>query len=97
MKVQLRGHNFELTEVNRQYAADKVKHLERFLQDKNIIANVTIKKFQRSVKAEIKISGTKNPYIQAEVVTEDFCGAIDSVIEKLESKIKKHKTKNQIN
>ncbi|MCK2000240.1 ribosome-associated translation inhibitor RaiA [[Brevibacterium] frigoritolerans] len=96
MKVQLRGHNFELTEANRHYATHKVIDLERFLQDEKIIANVTVKKFQRSVKAEIKISGTKNSHIRAEVVTEDFYRAIDSVVEKLENQIRKHKTKNQI-
>lgn len=95
MKVQLRGHNFELTEANKQYAIDKVSKLERFFDNEEIAGNVTVKKFQRSIKVEVMISGSNRLRIRAEEVKDDFYAAVDIVIEKLEKQIRKHKTKIQ--
>lgn len=94
MNVQLRGHNFELSEPNRQYALDKLSHLTRFFEDDQISGTITAKKFQRSFKIEAMLSGEKLR-IRSEVVSEDFYTGIDIVIEKLEKQIKKHKTKLQ--
>lgn len=95
MKIQLRGHNFELTESNKQYAIDKVSKLERFFENEEITGNVTVKKFQRSIKVEVMISGSNRLRIRAEEVKDDFYATVDIVIEKLEKQIRKHKTKIQ--
>lgn len=95
MDIQLRGHNFELTDANRQYILDKVSKLNRYFKNE-VKATVTAKKFQRSVKLEVLLTSLgKQPYIRAEVVADDYYSSVDLVIEKLEKQIRKYKTKLQ--
>lgn len=95
MDIQLRGHNFELTEANRNYVIDKVSKLNRYFKGE-VKATVKAKKFQRSVKLEVMLTGLNNQlHIRAEDIADDFYSSVDLVIEKLEKQIRKYKTKSQ--
>ncbi|MED2737301.1 ribosome hibernation-promoting factor, HPF/YfiA family [Bacillus toyonensis] len=95
MDIQLRGHNFELTEANRDYVIDKVSKLNRYFKGE-IKATVRAKKFQRSVKLEVMLTGLNNQlHIRAEEIADDYYSSVDLVIEKLEKQIRKYKTRSQ--
>jgi putative sigma-54 modulation protein len=95
MDIQLRGHNFELTEANREYVIDKVSKLNRYFKSE-VKATVRAKKFQRSVKLEVMLTGLNNQlHIRAEEVADDYYSSVDLVIEKLEKQIRKYKTRSQ--
>lgn len=81
----------------RQYAESKVLKLEKYLN--NIMeAHITLSmervEHKESGVAQIKLSA-KNLDINAEEKSSDIYSAIDLLMEKVESQIKKHKEKNR--
>ncbi|MCF7926270.1 MAG: ribosome-associated translation inhibitor RaiA [Candidatus Izimaplasma sp.] len=92
MKVQVRGKNgFEVTDAISEYAADKLSKLEKYFKEE-LDAYVVCKVYNDHHKVEVTIP-TKYYTMRAEVSNEDMYGAIDLTIGKLESQIRKHKTK----
>lgn len=94
MKVIVRGKNkFEPSEAIRKYANEKLQKLEQYFNSKdNLEANVLCKVYDNYQTVEITIP-TKNIILRAEVRNETVYGAIDLAIDKLESQIRKHKSK----
>jgi putative sigma-54 modulation protein len=92
MKVQVRGKNgFTVTGAIETYAVDKLSKIERYFREE-LDAFVVCKVYNDHHKVEVTIP-TKFYTMRAEVGNPDMYAAIDLTIDKLESQIRKHKTK----
>lgn len=92
MKVQVRGKNgFTVTGAIESYAVDKLSKIERYFREE-LDAFVVCKVYNDHHKVEVTIP-TKFYTMRAEVGNPDMYAAIDLTIDKLESQIRKHKTK----
>ena len=92
MKVQVRGKNgFEVTDAIETYAEDKLGKVERYFREE-LDAFVVCKIYKDHHKVEVTIP-TKFYTMRAEVSDDDMYAAIDLAIDKLESQIRKNKTK----
>ncbi len=94
MRVIVRGKNkFEPSEAIKDYAANKLQKLEHYFHKREeLAATVVCKVYEPYQTVEITIP-TKNIILRAEVDAESIYGAIDLAIDKLESQIRKHKSK----
>jgi len=92
MKVQVRGKNgFEVTDAIESYAEDKLIKIERYFKEE-LDAFVVCKIYKDHHKVEVTIP-TKYYTMRAEVSNDDMYAAIDLTIDKLESQIRKNKSK----
>lgn len=92
MRVEVRGKNgFEVTDAIRDYAEDKLLKVERYFKEA-LDAFVVCKVYNDHHKVEVTIP-TKYYTMRAEVANEDMYAAIDLSVDKLESQIRKHKSK----
>ncbi|MGS0971999.1 MAG: ribosome hibernation-promoting factor, HPF/YfiA family [Candidatus Izemoplasmataceae bacterium] len=92
VKVEVRGKNgFKVTDAITTYAADKLEKVERYFKEE-LDAFVVCKIYKDHHRVEVTIP-TKYYTMRAEVGNPDMYGAIDIAIDKLESQIRKHKTK----
>jgi putative sigma-54 modulation protein len=92
MNVQVRGKNgFEVTTAIESYAMDKLGKIERYFKEE-LDAFVVCKIYKDHHKVEVTIP-TKFYTMRAEVGNPDMYAAIDLTVDKLESQIRKHKSK----
>lgn len=92
MKVQVRGKNgFEVTNAIETYALNKLEKVERYFKEE-LDAFVVCKIYKDHHKVEVTIP-TKYYTMRAEVASQDMYAAIDLTVDKLESQIRKHKSK----
>lgn len=94
MKVIVRGKNkFEPSDAIKDYAFDKMQKLNQYFNKADeLTANVLCKIYDSYQVVEVTIP-TKHLILRAEVKDETVYGAIDIAIDKLESQIRKHKSK----
>jgi len=91
MQIDLTGHHVELTDPLRNYVNEKFERLERHFDhvtDVHVI--LSVEKLRQTAEATIHISGGK---LFADSTDEDMYAAIDSLTDKLDRQIKKHKEK----
>jgi putative sigma-54 modulation protein len=92
MRVQVRGKNgFTVTNAIETYAIDKLEKVNRYFKE-DLEAFVVCKIYKDHHKVEVTIP-TKYYTMRAEVGNDDMYAAIDLTIDKLESQIRKHKSK----
>ncbi len=92
MLVEVRGKNgFKVTDAIENYAKDKLQKVERYFRDE-LDAFVVCKTYRDHHRVEVTIP-TKYYTMRAEVSEDDMYAAIDLAIDKLESQIRKNKTK----
>ncbi|GIP19123.1 ribosomal subunit interface protein [Paenibacillus montaniterrae] len=93
MNYNIRGQRVQVTDALRDYAEKKLSRLEKYF-DPSITSEVnvtlSVTKGQHTVEVTIPISGM---FLRAEERSDDMYASIDSVIDKLERQIRKHKTK----
>ncbi|HHO82065.1 MAG TPA: ribosome-associated translation inhibitor RaiA [Halothiobacillus sp.] len=91
MQISITGHHVDLTDALRNYVNEKLARLERHF-DKVIDVHVilTVEKLNQKAEATMHLSGND---IHAEAVTEDMYASIDSLVDKLDRQIVKHKEK----
>lgn len=94
MRVIVRGKNkFEPSDAIKEYAAKKLQKLEQYFSKREELeASVVCKVYDAYQTVEITIP-TKNIILRAEVNSDTIYSAIDLAIDKLESQIRKHKSK----
>jgi len=91
MQIDVTGHHVELTDPLRNYVSEKFERLERHFDhvtDVHVI--LSVEKLRHTAEATIHISGGK---LFADSTNEDMYAAIDSLTDKLDRQIKKHKEK----
>jgi len=91
MQIDLTGHHVELTDPLRNYVSEKFERLERhFDQVTDVHVILSVEKLRHTAEATMHISGGK---LFADSTNEDMYAAIDSLTDKLDRQIKKHKEK----
>jgi len=91
MQINLTGHHVEITSSLREYVNTKFAKLERhFDHINNAHIVLTVEKLKQSAEATLHLKGSE---IFASAANEDMYKAIDSLIDKLDKQILKHKAK----
>jgi len=91
MNIDITGHHVDLTESLRDYVNEKMERVERhydLVSTAHII--LSVEKKRQKAEATLQLKGNK---IFAESVEEDMYAAIDSLADKLDRQVKKHKEK----
>lgn len=93
MKFIIKGKNIEITEAIENYITNRLSTLTKyFIIDDSTDINVLISVYQDEQKMEVTIP-TQQATLRAESRNRDLYAAIDVVVEKLQSQIRKQKTK----
>ena len=92
MNITITGHHLEITPAIHDYVLSKMERIKRHsdgLIDVGVI--LTVEKLKHTIEANVHLSG-KDIFVQAEDA--DMYAAIDSLADKLDRQIVKHKEKN---
>jgi putative sigma-54 modulation protein len=93
MQLNLTGHHVEITPALRDYVGSKLTRLARhFDHMTDVHCILTVEKLQHKAEAKINVSGNT---LFADSVEDNMYAAIDTLVDKLDRQIKKHKEKVQ--
>lgn len=97
MQMIVKGRRMEVTPAIRDYAEEKVGRVAKILDHMLMSAEVELyternRSIEKGQVAEVTVY-TKGPVIRAKEAASDMYAAIDLVSEKLESQVRKYKTK----
>lgn len=93
MNIILSGRNINITDSLRNQVYKKVKKLDRYFEpDTDVQVTLTVEKNRHIVEVTVPFNGF---VIRAEESTDDMYASIDLVLDKLESQIRKYRTKLQ--
>ncbi len=91
MQLNLTGHHVEITDSLRDYVTTKLDKLERhFDQVTNVHVVLGVEKLRQKAEAKINIKGNQ---LFAVSEYEDMFASFDSMIDKLDRQVRKHKEK----
>jgi len=91
MQINLTGHHIDITDSLRNYIDTKFERLERhFDHMTNARVILTVEKERQKAEATINVNRGQ---LFADAEHEDMYAAIDSLIDKLDRQVKKHKEK----
>ncbi len=91
MHINLSGHHVDITDSLRDYVTSKFDRLERhFDQVTDVHVVLDVEKLRHKAEATLHLAGGN---LFAESVEEDMYAAIDSLVDKLDRQVKKHKEK----
>jgi putative sigma-54 modulation protein len=93
MQINLTGHHVEITDSLRNYVDTKFEKLERhFDHINNVQVILNVEKIRQKAEAKMNLNGGE---VFATSEHEDMYAAIDSLIDKLDRQVIKHKEKLQ--
>jgi len=92
MQLDISGHHVELTDALREHVTTKFEKIKRHF-DKVIDVHVilSVEKLEQKAEATLHVNGLK---IFAEDTEENMYAAIDSLVDKLDRQVRKHKEKS---
>ena len=93
MNLQLSGHHLEITPAMRGYITTKLGRITRHFDhviDVNVI--LSVEKLKQKIEANVHLSG-KDIFVECHDA--DMYAAIDTLVDKLDRQILKHKEKHQ--
>lgn len=91
MQINLTGHHVDITNALRSYVDTKFERLERhFDHVTNVHVVLTVEKLRQKAEANLHLNGAN---VFADATHEDMYAAIDSLVDKLDRQVKKHKEK----
>ncbi len=91
MQINLTGHHIDITPSLRSYVQTKFEKLERHFNNMtNVHVILTVEKERRIAEATVHVNGGD---LFADAENNDMYAAIDSLIDKLDRQVKKHKEK----
>ena len=91
MQINLTGHHVEITDSLRNYVEEKLERVERhFDKVTNTHVILSVENVRHKAEATVHMSGNN---IFAESTEDDMYKAIDSLVDKLDRQVKKHKEK----
>ncbi len=91
MQINLTGHHVEITDSLRTYVDTKFSKLERhFDHISNVHVILNVEKLNQKAEATVHLSGAE---VFASSENEDMYAAIDSMVDKLDRQVIKHKEK----
>jgi putative sigma-54 modulation protein len=91
MNLNITGHHLEITPAIREYATSKVDKIKRHFDnviDVQII--LSVEKLKQKAEATVHISG-KDVFVECE--DDNLYAAIDTLVDKLDRQVIKHKEK----
>ncbi len=93
MKIVIRGDKIKITDAMRAFIEEKLKKLDKYLEDReNATAKVVAKVHRGQQRVEVTIP-LKTFILRAEESRDDFYAAVDKTVDKLERQIRKNKTR----
>ena len=91
MQLNLTGHHVDVTPALRAYVNEKLEKLKRhFDHVTGIHCILTVEKLRHKAEARVNLSGGS---LFADAVEDDMYAAVDSLVDKLDRQILKHKEK----
>jgi len=91
MQINLTGHHLDITDSLRNYVHDKFERIERhFDHINNVHVVLQVDKVRQIAEAKMNVNGGE---IFANSESEDMYAAIDTLIDKLDRQVIKHKEK----
>ncbi len=91
MQLNITGHHVEVTDSLKNYVTEKLERLEKhFDHVNNVHVILSIEKQRQKSEATVNVNGAS---LFADSTEEDMYAAIDSMVDKLDRQIKKHKEK----
>ena len=96
MKFNIHGKNIEVTDAIKGYIESKIGRVEKYFNDTDLTATVTIRVRGKEQIVEVTIPASKM-VLRAEEKHSDLYAAVDLVSDKLERQIRKNKTKARKN
>jgi putative sigma-54 modulation protein len=91
MQINITGHHVDITPALRAYVEEKLERLERHFDNiTNTHVILEIEKDRQKAEATINVSRGR---VYADSENENMYAAIDSLVDKLDRQIKKHKEK----
>ena len=91
MQINISGHHIELTSALKEYAEEKIRRLEHhFDQITRSDITLTVEKSRQKAECNIHVSGSD---LHASAEDENMYAAIDSLSDKLDRQLLKHKEK----
>ncbi|NQY34030.1 MAG: ribosome hibernation promoting factor [Alteromonadaceae bacterium] len=91
MQINLTGHHVEITDSLRDYVNTKFTKLERhFDHINNVHVVLNVEKLKQQAEATVHLNGSE---VFASSQNDDMYASIDSLIDKLNRQILKHKGK----
>lgn len=91
MQINISGHHVEVTDALKDYVTSKMEKLERhFDHITNMQVILTVQKQRQIAEATVHIAGGD---VHGKSETEDMYASIDSLVDKLDRQILKHKEK----
>ncbi|MBL4940128.1 MAG: ribosome hibernation promoting factor [Colwellia sp.] len=91
MQINLTGHHVEVTSSLRKYVNTKLAKLERhFDHINNVHVVLTVEKLNQKAEATLHLKGSE---IHASAVNADMYTSIDTLVDKLDRQVLKHKGK----
>lgn len=91
MNLNINGHHLEITDALRAYTVEKLDRVKRHF-DHVIDASVTLSVNKLIQKAEVTLH-VRGKDIHAEATDENMYAAIDSLVDKLDRQVLRHKDK----
>ena len=93
MQLTISGHHLEITDAIREYVNNKFAKLERhYEQITSISVILTVEKLSQNAEATVHVSGAE---LFANSQHDDLYAAIDSLTDKLDRQLIKHKEKHR--
>lgn len=93
MQINLSGHHVDITDSLRGYVSEKFKRLERHFDEiNNVHVVLTVEKLRQIAEAKMFVNGGE---IYANSEDNDMYASIDSLVDKLDRQVIKHKEKRQ--
>lgn len=92
MNLKLTGNHVEITDAMREYVISKVSKITRHFDhviDVSVI--LSVEKLKQKAEANVHVRG-KDIFVETD--SEDMYASIDSLVDKLDRQILKHKEKN---
>ncbi len=91
MQMNVSGHHIEITDSLRTYVESKIQKIERhFDLVSDVSCILTVEKLRHKAEGTVKVNGGT---IYADATEGDMYAAIDSLADKLDRRVRKHKEK----
>ena len=91
MQINVKGHQVEVTPALHDYTVGKLERVTRHfdnLHELNVVLG--IEKLLHKAEATMQLSGKK---LHADATSNDMYAAIDTLVDKLDTQVRKHKEK----
>ena len=93
MQINLSGHHVDVTDSLREYVFDKFRRLERHFDEiNNVHVVLKVEKLRQIAEAKMFVNGGE---LFANSEDNDMYASIDSLVDKLDRQVIKHKEKRQ--